>query len=90
MSPALNESSAIRCFECGDAIKIRSRIIFNFYTGLPRIPCVSILHNQLTFYESHRYRSVNKLKEKDKCCCLDKERSSLVLVVPTNSLIRMI
>ena len=35
MSPALNRSSAIRCFELSDAIKIRDGIIFDFYTGLP-------------------------------------------------------
>ena len=34
MSPALNESSVIRHFECGDAIEIHGSIIFDFYTGL--------------------------------------------------------
>ena len=35
MSPALNGSPAIWCFECSDAIEIRNGIIFDFYTGLP-------------------------------------------------------
>ena len=59
MSPALDGSSAIRCFECSDVIKIHYRIIFNFYTGLPHfsfilfcsilgyIPPFSILHTVL-------------------------------------------
>ena len=37
MSPALNGSSAIRRFEGSDAIEIRDRITFDFYTGLPHI-----------------------------------------------------
>ena len=37
MSPALNGSSAIRHFKHGDASKIRDRITFDFYTGLPHI-----------------------------------------------------
>ena len=36
MSPALNESSAIRRFKHSNAIKICNGITFNFYTGLPR------------------------------------------------------
>ena len=35
MSPALNGSSAIRRFECGNAVEISDGIAFNFYTGLP-------------------------------------------------------
>ena len=34
MSPALNRCSDIGCFKHSDAIKIRDRIIFNFYMGL--------------------------------------------------------
>ena len=37
MSPVLNGSSAIRHFECGDAIEIRDGITLDFYTGLPHI-----------------------------------------------------
>ena len=37
MSPALNESSAIRRFKHSNAIKIRDGIIFDFYMGLPHI-----------------------------------------------------
>ena len=33
MSPALNRSSAIWCFECGDAIEIHSKVL---YMGLPQ------------------------------------------------------
>ena len=39
MSPALNGSSAIRCFKGSDVIEIRDRITFDFYTGLPHIYC---------------------------------------------------
>ena len=34
MNPALNGSSAIRHFEHSNAIEMRDRIIFDFYTGL--------------------------------------------------------
>ena len=37
MSPALNGSSAIRCFEHSDVIEIRNGITFDLYTGLPHI-----------------------------------------------------
>ena len=37
MSPALNGSSAIQCFERGDAIEICDGITFDFYTGLSHI-----------------------------------------------------
>ena len=37
MSPALNGSSVIRCFEYRGAIRICDGIIFDFYTGLPHI-----------------------------------------------------
>ena len=30
----LNGSSVLECFECGNAIEIRNRIMFNFYLGL--------------------------------------------------------
>ena len=38
----LNRSSAIRCFECSDAIEIHDRIIFDFYTRLPHICKITI------------------------------------------------
>ena len=48
MSPALNGSSAIRRFEHSEAIEIRNRITFDFYTGLPLIMQVlSIVSNHL-------------------------------------------
>ena len=37
MSPALNGSSAIQCFEGSDTIEIRDGITFDFYMGLPHI-----------------------------------------------------
>ena len=37
MSPALNGSSAVRCFEHSDAIEICNGIILDFYMGLPHI-----------------------------------------------------
>ena len=37
MSPALNRSSAIQCFQHSDSIEISDGIIFDLYTGLPRM-----------------------------------------------------
>ena len=37
MSPTLNGSSEIQCFECSDAIEIRNGILLDFYTGLPHV-----------------------------------------------------
>ena len=37
MSPDPTGSSVIQCFEGSDAIEIRNRITFDFYTGLPRM-----------------------------------------------------
>ena len=37
MSPTHNGSSALEHFESGNAIKIRNRIMFDFYLGLPHI-----------------------------------------------------
>ena len=39
MSPALNGSSAIRCFKGSNVIEIHDRITFDFYTGLPHVLC---------------------------------------------------
>ena len=45
MNPALNGSSAIRCFECSDAIKICDGTILDFYTGLYYMYiCMCIVH----------------------------------------------
>ena len=41
MSPVLNGSSVIWHFERSNAIKIRDRIIFNFYMGLPHMYTLS-------------------------------------------------
>ena len=35
MSPALNRSSALQCFEPGNAVEIRNEIMYYFYMGLP-------------------------------------------------------
>ena len=35
MSPTLNKSSVIKCFEDDNKIEIRNEIMFNFYLGLP-------------------------------------------------------
>ena len=37
MSPTLNGSSALQHFEYSNAVKIRNRIMFDFYLGLPHI-----------------------------------------------------
>ena len=37
MSPALNGSSALQCFERSNVVKIRNGIMFDFYPGLPHI-----------------------------------------------------
>ena len=34
MSPALNGSSALQRFECGNMVEIRNVIMFDFYPGL--------------------------------------------------------
>ena len=36
MNPALNKSSVIQCFECGEANETYDKIIIDFYTGLSR------------------------------------------------------
>ena len=42
LSPALNRSSVIRRFEGSDAIEIRDRITFDFYTGLPHMVIITV------------------------------------------------
>ena len=39
MSSALNGSSALQCFKCGNAVEIRNEIMFNF---LPRTATTSV------------------------------------------------
>ena len=55
MSPALNESSAIRRFKGNYAIKIRDGITFDFYTGLPHILIQYVL-NRTKYYCCIRYK----------------------------------
>ena len=43
MSPTLNGSSAIRHFKHSNAIEIRNRITFDFYTGLSHIDKLQLL-----------------------------------------------
>ena len=45
MSPALNGSSALQRFECGNAIEIRNGIMFDFYPGLPQL-CIYMYNDQ--------------------------------------------
>ena len=37
MSPALNRSTALLCFERANTVEIHNRIMFDFYPGLPQI-----------------------------------------------------
>ena len=37
MSPALNRSIALLCFERANVVEIRNGIMFDFYPGLPQI-----------------------------------------------------
>ena len=46
MSPTLNGSSAIQCFEVSVAIEIPDEITFDFYTGLSHI-CVYVEDEQM-------------------------------------------
>ena len=48
MSPALSRNTALQRFECGNAVEIRNRIMFNFYPGLP--------HDSKTEISSHEIR----------------------------------
>ena len=41
MTPALNERSVLQCFEHSNTVKIRNRITFNFYPGLPQL-CIFV------------------------------------------------
>ena len=42
MSPALNRSFALQCFECSSAVKLRNGIMFDLYPGLPHIVGISL------------------------------------------------
>ena len=62
-SPALNRSSAIRCFERGNVIEIRDRIIFDFYTCISQIPGTmheKPLHIYNVMYVSTNNTRINK------------------------------
>ena len=37
ISPALNKSAALECFECSNAIEIRNGRMFDFHPGLPQL-----------------------------------------------------
>ena len=43
MSPALNESTTLECFERGNTVEIRNEIMFDFYPGLPHIYVVAVV-----------------------------------------------
>ena len=47
MNPALNGSSALERFKCGNAIEICNRIMFNFYLGLPHVQLPYLLDQTL-------------------------------------------
>ena len=58
MSPALNGSSVLECFERSNAIEMRNGIMFDFYPGLPHIIklracCSTSLH--VTNMYTHAY-----------------------------------
>ena len=56
MTPALNGSSAIQRFEGSNAIEIRDKITFNFYTGLPHMFMVQVITMQpMIVYISSSY-----------------------------------
>ena len=50
MSPALNGSSALQCFECSNAIEIRNGIMFDFYPGMPHIEMCNIMYYMHMYY----------------------------------------
>ena len=54
MSPALNESSEMQCFEHADAIEIHDGM-FVFYTGLPHMYKQLHTYQSLTCIYTHCY-----------------------------------
>ena len=54
MSPTLSRSSALLCVKLGDALEIRTWIIFDFYSGLPHL-----YTKQNNFYLTHSKISMN-------------------------------
>ena len=42
MSPTVNRSCALQCFERSSAVKLRNGIMFDFYPGLPHIVGISL------------------------------------------------
>ena len=59
MNPALNGSSVLERFKCGDAIEIWNGIMFDFYPGLPHI-YIFLLYEFYTFLCNHALRVNNK------------------------------
>jgi len=52
MSPALSRSSELERFECSNAIKIRNKIMFDFYPGLPHTILLCISETTPTSYHA--------------------------------------
>jgi len=57
VSPACNGSTALQCFEHGNALEIRNGIMFDLYPGLPQITCISNILNvvNLHFLTAHLF-----------------------------------
>ena len=62
MSPALNGSTALQCFECGNAVEMRNTIMLDFYLGLPCgitvfevqwASSLSLTHNMYPIHDMH-------------------------------------
>ena len=52
MSPALNESSALEHFKCGNVIEEHKEIMFDFYPGLPHLSVSIVYISQLCAHTS--------------------------------------
>ena len=53
MSPTLNGSSALQCFERNNVIEIRNGIMFDFYPGLPHMHI--LVHELVSVLESWEF-----------------------------------
>ena len=53
MSPALNRSSALQHFKCGDMVKICNRIMFDFYLGLRVLPTVYVTKEHYVYISNN-------------------------------------
>ena len=58
MSPALNGSSVLQRFECGNAVETRNRMMFDFYPGLPHM-YVCVCYKQKFFQLTTQCRSAS-------------------------------